>query len=313
MSVTGVVLGVSPDWRGSTLTVATAATDTVLSFVDAVDFDEDGGWLVMADQTTPRQYLSANMDADTVTLAAAVGEVFEADLPVSIWDPTVGTSGSPVVEYIAQVDLDDESGPVDATVPHGIVPEAGADHLVGASVTIEEAPDDDSETPEWVVASVDGREARVDPDYVATPFFRAYLGSNKTIPHDTTTILDGWIATDNTGFENPSPGRRTIYREGLYSVATGTRWGTSAGTGGRKSCNPVVLRVNGTVEPLWADGRPNSGTGEESAAADVPIRLYPGDQVYITAWQNSGAGLAVLGASGSRLDMSFFSILYEGA
>lgn len=167
MSVTGVVLSVSPDWRGSALAVATTATDTVLSPVDAVDFDEDGGWLVIADDTTPRQYLSADLDADTVTLAEAVGDVFEADLPVVVWDPTTPGGGSRVVEYVALVDLDGEAGAADATIDHERIPTAGGvDFLLGATVVLEEA-DEDDEAPEWLVVQVVGREAAVDAGYVS--------------------------------------------------------------------------------------------------------------------------------------------------
>lgn len=310
MSVSGVVTSVSPDWRGSALAAATLATDTVLSVVDAADFDEDGGWLVVADVDTPVEYLTVDEDADTITLAAAIGTAYEADEPVVVWDPTVEGGGARVREDIAEVMLPDAEQPVFAVVKHEQIPTAGVYSLVGATVVLEDE-DGDDETADWYVLSVLGREANVDPDRVATPFFRAYLGANKTIPNNTDTILDGWVVTDNTGFVNPAPGYRTIYREGLYLIAGGQRWATAPTN--RKAAGPSVLRANGTTETLWRDGRPNTGAVEESTAFAVPIRLYPGDQVYVVAWQNTGANLDVLGASGARLDMSFFSITWQGS
>lgn len=311
---TGVVLSVDTERYGGTLTVPTAATDLVLKVDDIVDFaDEDDfaagpQWLTV-EGSAPMQYVSVDDDNDTVTLAAAVGAVYEAGAPVRMWD-----GGAEVVSHIAWVELDEadpDDAPVPAEVRHDRMIFFGIDNmagLVGARVVLE--PDEDD--PEvWHVAQVIGRQTVVDPDYVATPFFRAYLGANKTIPNNTDTILDGWVVTDNTGFVNPTPGYRTIYREGLYLIAGGQRWATAPTN--RKAAGPSVLRANGTTETLWRDGRPNTGAVEESTAFAVPIRLYPGDQVCAVAWQNTGANLDVLGASGARLDMSFFSITWQGS
>lgn len=155
MSVSGVVTSVSPDWRGSALAAATLATDTVLSVVDAADFDEDGGWLVVADVDTPVEYVAVDEDADTVTLAAAIGTAYEADEPVVVWDPTVEGGGARVREDIAEVMLPDAEQPVFAVVKHEQIPTAGVYSLVGATVVLEE--EDDDETSDWYVLSVLGR------------------------------------------------------------------------------------------------------------------------------------------------------------
>lgn len=166
MSTSGVITSIDQDWRGDTLTVAAASGDTVLQVNDAGDFSEDAAtvtrYLIVGTEATPRQYVDVDMDADTVTLAATVGgSGLEVDLPVVLWDPTVGDSGSRVVEYVAAVALHDDSGTAPAVIPHELIPASGVYGLVGASVSI---TDDDE--GEWWIERVLGREAVVDFNYL---------------------------------------------------------------------------------------------------------------------------------------------------
>lgn len=160
---TGVVTAVTTDWRGDTLEAATLATDAELLVGTVVDFDEAGGWLVVAD-SDPIEYLTVDEDTDTVTLGAAIGGVYELGSPVNLWDPTVPNGGSQVVEYVATVDLHDGTGTPAAVIPHALVPTAGVDNLVGATVRIEVANDDD-----WQVAQVLGRKPTVVQGFVESP------------------------------------------------------------------------------------------------------------------------------------------------
>lgn len=156
----GTVVAISQDWRGDTLAADAATTDTELQVAEAVDFDEDGGWLVVG-EGDPLEYLSVDDPEDgtpaTLTLASPLDEDLEAGLPVVLWDPTVPGGGSRVVEYVAAVQLSEDAGVPDAVIPHEQIPVAGIENLIGASVSIEE--DDEGE---WWVAYVHGREPVID-------------------------------------------------------------------------------------------------------------------------------------------------------
>lgn len=156
----GTVVAISQDWRGDTLAADAAAAATELQVAEAVDFDEDGGWLVVG-ESDPLEYLSVTDPEDgtpaTLTLADPLEEDLEAGLPVVLWDPSVPGGGSRVVEYLASVQLSEDAGVTDAVIPHEQIPVAGIENLIGASVSIEE--DDEGE---WWVAYVHGREPVVD-------------------------------------------------------------------------------------------------------------------------------------------------------
>lgn len=168
----GIVDAIAQDWRGDTLAVDAATTDLELLVDDAVDFDEDGGWLVVG-EGDPLEYLSITDPEDgtpaTITLADPLTEDLEAGLPVVLWDPTVPGGGSRVVEYVAAVRLSEDAGVADAVIPHEQIPVAGVENLIGATVSIEE--DDEGE---WWVAYVHGREpvidgAKIDPTTLPDP------------------------------------------------------------------------------------------------------------------------------------------------
>lgn len=174
MTTTGVVTSVTPTYRGDTLAAATTATDTLLWVEDAGDFAEEDDftsgdqWLVVGD-SGPIQYVASDMDSDVLTLANPIGTAFEEGLPVRLWDPTVPPAGAPVVEYLAYIQLADETGTLSATIPHEMVPLAGVDNLVGAQVAIVE-----TDTERWEVAAVMGREpiidgTKIDPETVPDP------------------------------------------------------------------------------------------------------------------------------------------------
>jgi hypothetical protein len=197
----GRIEAITPDYRGDTLRAALIASDTEIALVDVTDFDEDGGWLVIGD-SDPIAYLSVDDDANTVTLAAAVGAAYEEGLPVDIWDPTVPPEGAKLVEYVAAVDIDRGVVP-DVVIPHAVIPVSGVDNLIGASVALEQGDSDD-----WFVEQVYGREPSVDQSYIATPVLSIDLAANQSIPHATTTVLTGWEAADGTNggyFGDPMP------------------------------------------------------------------------------------------------------------
>lgn len=186
---TGVVTSVTPRRAGGELTATTTTGTTVLQVSDAGDFDEEFDeprFLVIGEETTPRQYVAVQNDEDfqqTVTLAAAVGAVLEEGLPVTPWDPASDAADKRAVEYQAWVRLDDQGKPIPATIPHTMIPTAGAFTLVGASVRIDDAGG------EWQVADVLGREAQVtDIEFVGGSI----------------SIAEGAVGTVSTGFSGTS-------------------------------------------------------------------------------------------------------------
>lgn len=186
---TGVVQTVDVSRAGDVLAAAAGATDTVLTVADAGDFEEDfeqPRWLVIGDETTPREYVAVVNDddaANTVTLAAATGVALEAGLPVTLWDPDAAADDKRAVEYQAWVLLDGQDTPVPVRVPHDTIPLAGAFSLIGASVAIGETGED---TGEWEVTRILGRDALMqlgDAFYVdPTTGVATFIGEVGTAP-----------------------------------------------------------------------------------------------------------------------------------
>jgi hypothetical protein len=198
----GRVTTITPDRRGDTLLTATGTGTTVLEVEDTTDFDEDGGWLVIAD-SAPIAYTGLDDDAGTVDLAAPVGAVFEAGLPIDLWDPTVPPTGAKVVEYVASVDVGHGVVP-GVTIPHELIPAAGVDNLIDASVALDE--DDDAA---WYIAQVFGREPSIDLSYAdastldvdALPALPGAQTISYDAPTDTAGYAEdaGWWQVDADG------------------------------------------------------------------------------------------------------------------
>lgn len=168
----GRVTNVSDDDLGSSLVGDHAAGATSLTVLNAADFDEDGGTLVINDQQIV--YTSCNDDTDTDTITLEAGLVAAADDgdTVSVWDTLREVVA---VDKTATVDVgDDYSDDIEATVALHLV-----DHLVegprgddGESVVLELDEDDD----EWKVVEIlglggpgaSGLRAEWDDTYVLT-------------------------------------------------------------------------------------------------------------------------------------------------
>lgn len=298
MSISGVIVGVSPDWRGSSLRVVPATTDAVLQVADAVDFADEGGWLLVADEATPRQYVARDTDADTVTLAAALGTVYDVDTPVVMWDPTVEPAGAPVREDVAQVMLPDAELPVDAVLKHEQVPTAGIFSLVGATAVIEEE-DPDDEAPDWVVTTILGREAVVDSDSILTPYARLYRSSDLSVADSTLTTVPFGSFISKVAVGDVASGWVTIEQSGIYLVIGSPAW--QANSNGARYSQIQTRDLDGVV-----------GTHQQVAiAAGVNATITPqvSSVLYLSAgWavslrvqQNSGASLSLLGSADGRL------------
>lgn len=231
MSTTGRVVDVSsPNTGSASLLSDVTSSATVLPVDDAAMFAEDFSvprFLVIGSETTPREYVAVQNDEDdpageSVTLAAAVGgSGFEADLPVTPWDPYAPADDKRAVEFRVSVLPDGAEFPVSVVVPHEWLPTSGdTAALLGARVRIEETLDD-----EWSVSGVLGRQAVVSQSVIDAPAFSMRLAADQTIVSDTDTVLTNWEGedgtTDNGGDTSGAPsGGGGYYR----STARTFRW-----------------------------------------------------------------------------------------
>lgn len=147
----GVVESVAEVAMGDELVAVPTATTLTLG--DAVDFNEDGGTALVGDPGELVTYTSADLDADTLTLAAPLVGTYAVGDPVRV---------SPeAVERVATVRLDADGEAVEARVPHALydrIPEGVRD--VGERVSLS------LDGGEWVVADVLGQQPFVDASYI---------------------------------------------------------------------------------------------------------------------------------------------------
>lgn len=289
---TGKVTSISTDWRGDTLAASVSAPTSLLQVYSTVDFDEDGGWLVLAD-SVPLQYVSVDEDAATVQLATAVPATYEDGVPVVVWDPTVADGGAAVVEYVAQVELSNDAGTVEAILPHALIPTSGTDYLIGASVRL-----DDEDTPE--VVEVLGRQPVLDRSGLRTALVSLTLPANQTIPNTTTVTVTGWGGT--TGTIGGGYYRRVmpdvtvrggadgvdIAVPGVYLIIATIDWANNS-SGGRTS-NMVITRGGTEIDTTQAAGAPAPG-GRSTQQVSRLFVAQGNETVKMTVSQSSGGAL----------------------
>lgn len=130
-TMTGRLVSVDRVPYGDALSAAASAGATTLYVDDAVDFDEDGGYLRINGEVIA--YLSADLDLDTITLATPLSASAEDGTLVEVWDLIVSDVAS---ELVAQVVDEGENfaddtleaivdNPVAPLVPLGIRGSAG--------------------------------------------------------------------------------------------------------------------------------------------------------------------------------------------
>ncbi|TKT03450.1 hypothetical protein [Streptomyces lasalocidi] len=121
--------------------------------MDAADFNEEGGSFIMDGQTYA--YVSADMEADTLSLASPLAADFDDAVPLYI---------SPLTyEKQAVVVLDGFDESITAIVPHSLydrLPEGIREEADRESVTIE------LENSTWMVKNVYGKEPVIDGQYL---------------------------------------------------------------------------------------------------------------------------------------------------
>ncbi len=150
----GRVVAVDAQHAGSTLTTDATIGATVLSVVDVLDFELDGGQVTIGGVTY--DYTSADETANTVTLATGLTTAAATDDEVAIYDPD---AQGIVVEYVALVLLDEQDPgdqPIEVTLQHSLVDMLQQSVRSGAaeSVTLVRDGDDD-----FMIWQVDGKLA----------------------------------------------------------------------------------------------------------------------------------------------------------
>ena len=255
-----------------------------LLVTDTADFDEEDGdnrWLTIAD-SAPLEYVAVDEDANTVTLAAPVGTAYEAGLPVVIWDASVFPNGASTMEYEATVDTD--RGPVPAIIPHSLIPLAGVDLLLGATVPIEE--DDQGRD---VVGQPLGREAVIEGRSVWNPHARRLITA-ATIPHGDTVPVPLTAFTDDEIDGLDSNAAELIVTEpGWYNLNAKVAW--QANSSGRRF---LLITVDDVA------------VSRDARAADpgVSVRTFLSDSVTKRLEVGQRIGVAVMQSSGFDLDVA---------
>jgi hypothetical protein len=85
-TLTGWVTDVWDEQVGGYLTADAEIGDTLLQLDDAADFQAAGGWVLLGNDA-PVEYVSADVDADTLTLAVPLDETLTEDAFAHVWDP----------------------------------------------------------------------------------------------------------------------------------------------------------------------------------------------------------------------------------
>lgn len=288
-TLTGRLVSVTPETDGGNVVTAAPATTTGLTLDDVLDFD-DSGWLVL-NGGAPLAYTSVDEDAGTVTLAAAVGVAVEVDDRVDVFNPGAGAGGSIVVEYAAQVLLDDqdpEAKPIEAELSHNLVQLLGTKvrDLTGEWVTLEQ-PDEASD--DYTVVGVSGKRPQSDGAYTYNPLVSGHLAANTAWPDDDWNVIP-WTFEDQVDVPyDPATRKFTIVVAGKYLISVGGAF--ESNSNGRRGVAIWIENAGGLVL-----GRRIVIPAEQVTATEATriIRLYAGDRVYLEAFQTSGAALDLL-------------------
>jgi hypothetical protein len=186
-----------------------------------------------------------------------------------------------------------------------MIPAAGVDNLIGASVTIE----DDGNDEGWEVAKVHGRDAVLDPSSIGSPLFQAHLpvdggraGALSILDNTTTTVNDWDVAAayDPSEFTfDAATGILTLHRPGDYTSVVIIKW--AANTSGRREATIMSTTSGVNKDELNVVGSPpNNGVVSQV----VPLLLTttePDVQLRVQVWQNTTAALAVRGDSAGTM------------
>lgn len=154
--ISGLIRDVSIEVAGSSLAADAAISATVLYLDDASDFNESGG--IVSINAVIYNYSSADLDADTITLASPLAVAAELGFPIHV---------SPAaMEKRASVLFNGTDDTISVRVPHNLydrIPEGI--RVVGTeeSVALEDLG---SAGGEWVISDIIGKEPLIDGSYL---------------------------------------------------------------------------------------------------------------------------------------------------
>lgn len=289
----GRLVAVAAEVAGDELVKAPLAGTLVLTVGDVADFDEDGGWLRLAG--TPLEYVSADDDAATITLALPLPVLTfplgAIESRVDVWDPD---ADDVVVEFVARVVLDnqDEGEPVEAGIDHALIDLLpGGIRTRGESVSLEWDGDD------LRVVEVAGKRPTASGTYASNPNVLAFLTTTTGTVNNTWKTMLAWspfatIPGVDLG-EVLTNGKFRITADGFYDVRFGVTFDLSS-VGSRA----VRMRYVTAAGEFTTRAVKVPGEGTTAIETAQMMRFVAGDVLYFEAWQNSGGALSVLGGTG---------------
>ncbi|NUR79081.1 MAG: hypothetical protein HOQ21_01350 [Dermatophilaceae bacterium] len=291
MSVSGQVVEVRTQDRGSEVVGAPAAGATSVTVADPTPFDVDGQvWIdgtayTCTAVTEVDDPLEAGSTNGVLTLDAGLAAAVTEGTPVAVW------SGTQILDdVILDVVTMPGEPPVSVTLTAG----------QRKDWTMLEGPVD---PPVAVVLSDDlsvledapGYSPTFDSTQSASPMLMAAKGANQTIANNTWTAIDGWFILQDDRITADAAGKvLTVQVDGVYDLRVGVSFDTSAV--GSRAVQPHIYGVDGgdsgplRLVKLPADGRITVETAQY-------VRLVAGQSVTFEAWQSSGANLDVRGSN----------------
>ena len=293
----------NPRYFGDAAAFDHAAGGYTLTVAESVEFNDEGGFVVIGESTAAIEYVRKDPDTHTLDLATALPSAVEAGTPIWAWDPTRKPGGARAVEYRVTVDIDGAAGGLDFTLPHELIPLSGVQYLEGASVRV----DGDS------VVEVLGREPVVDGSVLLTPAFEAYLPASISTLDNAWTPIKTWTPVllnpaDAWGYDSAT-GRVWSLLGGAFLVTAAVPWDVS--TSGTRQ-----VRVMTSFLGVERQERPShisapAATGAASNYLTVPVGLFPNQQLWIEVVQTSGSALQVRGGS-NVASRAMFSVVRLG-
>ncbi len=294
----GLVVSVSPRNVGDVLSAAVSVGATVLPVSDACEFDEEFDeprYLVIGETLTPLEYVAVENDDNaaqqTVTLAAPLLFSAEADMPVTLWDPTVEAADKRAIVFEAQVLLDDQDdATIPATIEHETIPLAGVYSLEGARVAL------DDDEGEWFVSRVLGRQAVVSQDTIDIPRSLNILPADKDLVHREWTTINLTAAFDSPGIITNLLNGQVRPGPGMFGyVATATFEANSNGGRGIRSRIHFIdgsSQIDCQIKTVPVDG--------QSSVQVSNYLVFDGLRIGISfeVFQSSGGTLRLIGSDG---------------
>ena len=205
----GIITAVRRDVAGAGLAADATAGDTQITLQSVLDFNPDGGPLVMGDDD-PIAYTAADVDTYIVTLAAGLANDYELGTPVAALDE----DGQQAETWTIDVDLRDGGKPIPAMPDHGLIPllQEG-EPLVGTLVDVE------SDRSGYYIRTLPGRSPTVDGQFLA----QVSVDADKlTTAAGGPDLVNGTFEDSSSLIGRPFAGWKTWYWVGPIAGSTVT-------------------------------------------------------------------------------------------